>query len=142
MKYELIDVTKDKLELLIKYKLDTIISDDIREEEKARINNYVKENSLKKINDSKFIRVNERIVGCFVLYKHEDGVLLDELYLESDYRGFKIGTSILSDILNREKIVYLWVYKNNDIAFNIYRKLNFKVIEETDTRYFMKYFSE
>lgn len=142
MKYELIDVTKDKLELLIKYKLDTIISDDIREEEKARINNYVKENSLKKINDSKFIRVNERIVGCVVLYNYEDGVLLDELYLESDYRGFKIGTSILSDILNREKIVYLWVYKNNDVAFNIYRRLNFKVIEETDTRYFMKYFSE
>lgn len=139
MKYDLVDVSVDKVDILINYKLDTIINDNISEDEKKKIINYVKDNSLKRINDSKFIIVNEKIVGCMVLYNHLDGVLLDELYLESNYRYLKIGTSILNDIIKNNRVVYLWVYKDNKVAFNLYSKLNFKVIEETETRYFMKY---
>lgn len=139
MKYDLIDVSVDKVDILINYKLDTIINDNISEDEKKKIISYVKDNSLKRINDSKFIIVNKKIVGCMVLYNHLDGVLLDELYLESDYRNLKIGTSILNDIIKNNGVVYLWVYKDNRVAFNLYSKLNLKVIEETETRYFMKH---
>ena len=36
-------------------------------------------------------------------------------------------------------IIYLWVYKENVQAISLYKKLGFNVIEETESRYYMKY---
>lgn len=142
MKFELVSVKDDEIDLLINYKLATIITDEIDEEEKIKIINYVKNNSLKRIESSKFIVVNNKVIGCVVLYSYLDGVLLDELYLEREYRKKGIGSVILKDVLSSNNIVYLFVYKNNDIALTIYKKLGFMVSEETDTRYFMKYLQD
>lgn len=144
MNYELVKVNKEQVDILINYKLDTVINDNnnLSLDEKKQITNYVSNNSLERLNDSKFIICDGKIIGCLVYYSYEDGILLDELYLCHEYRGFKIGTNILKNLINNHRIVYLWVYKNNDIAFNLYRKLNFKVIDETETRYFMKYLHE
>ena len=35
--------------------------------------------------------------------------------------------------------VYLWVYKDNIKAFNLYNKIGFNIKEETDSRYYMEY---
>lgn len=51
----------------------------------------------------------------------------------------KIGTNIITNIIEKHPIVYLWVYKNNIRAISLYERLGFKVIEETKTRYYMKY---
>ena len=139
MNYKLVNVDKDKINILVDYKLDTIISDDISDEEKMKIIDYVKTNSLNQINNSYFIIVNDNIIGCLVKYSYLDGILLDELYLECDYRHKGIGSDILKNIISENEIVYLWVYKNNDIAFNLYKKIGFNVDQETETRYFMKY---
>ena len=50
-----------------------------------------------------------------------------------------IGTNILNNILNNNSKVYLWVYKENTLALNLYKKLGFKIKETTETRYFMQY---
>ena len=65
--------------------------------------------------------------------------LLDEIYLEEEYRNKGIGTEIIKDILNNNDVVYLWVYKENEKAISLYKKLGFNVIEETESRYCMKY---
>lgn len=140
MEYDFVSVSRDKLDILVNYKLDTIITDDscIANDEKNKIINYVSSNCLKRINDSRFVILDKKIIGCVILYPYEDGVLLDELYLVQECRGLKIGTSILSNIIENYKIVYLWVYKNNNKAFRLYTKMNFKIIDETETRYFMR----
>lgn len=61
-------------------------------------------------------------------------VLLDELYNEEQYRNNGIGTNIIKDIIDNNEKVNLWVYKNNIKAFNLYKKLKFIVIEETESR--------
>lgn len=38
-----------------------------------------------------------------------------------------------------DKPIYLWVYKQNKKAIKLYKRLGFKIINETDTRYFMKH---
>lgn len=43
------------------------------------------------------------------------------------------------DILDNNDVVYLWVYKENEKAISLYKKLGFNVIEETESRYYMKY---
>lgn len=50
-----------------------------------------------------------------------------------------IGTKIIMDILDNNDVVYLWVYKENEKAISLYKKLGFNVIEETESRYYMKY---
>ena len=62
-----------------------------------------------------------------------------EIYLEEEYRNKGIGTKIIMDILNNNDVVYLWVYKDNKKALSLYKKLGFNVLEETETRYYMKY---
>ena len=83
--------------------------------------------------------VDNKIIGCLLLTNKDDGKLLDEIYLEKVYRNKGIGTEIIRDILSNNDIVYLWVYKKNDKAISLYRKLGFNVIEETESRYYMKY---
>ena len=36
-------------------------------------------------------------------------------------------------------IVYLWVYKENERAISLYKDLGFKIIDETEERFYMKY---
>ena len=65
--------------------------------------------------------------------------MLDEIFLDDEYRNKGIGSSILSKILESNDIVYLWVYKENINAIRLYKKMGFNVKEETETRYYMKY---
>ena len=65
--------------------------------------------------------------------------MLDEIYIEKDYRNKKIGTNIIKDILKNNDTVYLWVYKDNIKAIKLYKKLGFLIKEETDSRYYMEY---
>ena len=112
---------------------------DIDINEKNKINNYVDNNTRMHINDCYNIVVNNNIVGCLLYYKHDDGILLDEIYIEELYRNKGIGRSIISRLLECNDIVYLYVYKENKIALVWYKKLGFKVLDETEYRYYMKY---
>lgn len=68
-----------------------------------------------------------------------DSVLLDEIYLNSEYRGKGIGTKIIKDIIDNNHKVSLWVYKNNIKAISLYQRLNFKIDKEDEKRYYMIY---
>ena len=141
MEYKLSTSSNKDINRLIEYKTRTIYeyAKDLSDEEINRINNYVTSEVPKLINDYCNIIVDNKIVGCLLLTNKEDGKLLDEIYLEEEYRNKGIGTEIINDILNNNDIVYLWVYKENEKAISLYKKLEFNVIEETDSRYYMKY---
>jgi ribosomal protein S18 acetylase RimI-like enzyme len=141
MKYELILAKFENIDLLIGYKLRNIFeyAINLTDEEVDKINNYVNSNIPKQIQNYKLITSDSKIIGCLLVEKHLDGVLLDEIYLDEEYRNKGIGTSIIKNILKDNNITYLWVYKNNKEAIRLYEKLGFTVIEETDSRYFMKF---
>lgn len=137
--YSLEKATPEEKEILTEFKLKSILdyAENLKEEEKQKIINYVEENIDREIQDYKAIKIEEQIIGCLYIRPFENGVLLDEIYLIEAYRKRKIGSTLIKQILEANKIVYLWVYKKNTIALNLYKKLGFKVKEETDTRYFM-----
>lgn len=139
--YKLECATKNDIELLISYKLTTILdyAKDLPKEEIEKITNYVKTSIPNQIDDYEIIIINNKKIGCLLLEKYEDGILINELYLDKNYRRKGIGTNILNNILNNNSKVYLWVYKENTIALNLYKKLGFKIKETTETRYFMQY---
>ena len=141
MTYKLVNATKNDISNLIEYKLKSIFNyaENLSLEEIRQINDYVKSNVPKELNNYKIICINDKKVGCLLITNKDDGVLLDEIYLEEKYRNKGIGTSIIKEILSNYNIVYLWVYKLNTRALSLYKKLGFKIIDETETRYYMKY---
>ena len=141
MDYKLIKSSNDDIEKLIDYKKKTIFeyAKDLSENEINKINNYVKNNVPKLLNNYSNIVVDNKVVGCLLLTDKDDGTLLDEIYLEEKYRNKGIGTNIIKEVINNNDIIYLWVYKENVQAISLYKKLGFNVIEETESRYYMKY---
>lgn len=133
MEYKLLTSSNKDINRLIEY------AKDLSNEEIDKINKYVTSEVPKLINDYCNIVVDNKIVGCLLLTNKDDGKLLDEIYLEEEYRDKGIGTKIIKNILNNNDIVYLWVYKENKKAISLYKKLEFYAIEETESRYYMRY---
>lgn len=138
--YNLRRANKEDIELLIKYKLSTIYlyADELDEEEKNRINEYVNVSVLQLLDKYKVIVLDEKIVGCLLITEYEDGVMIDEIYLEEKYRNLGIGSSLLGKIISKHDVVYLWVYKKNRDAIQLYHRFGLQIVLETETRYFME----
>ena len=141
LKYNLINATNKDTDYIKKSKLYNIFTsaDDLQKDEVMRINNYVDEHIPVEITDYKIIMCNKNKVGCLLVAKKDDGAILDEIYLEEEYRNKGIGTDIIKNILKINPIVYLWVYKKNIKAISLYKKMKFKIINKTENRYYMKY---
>lgn len=141
LKYNLINAISNDIYYIKKSKLYNIFiyADDLQKDEVMRINNYVDEHIPVEITDYKIIMCNKNKVGCLLVAKKDDGVILDEIYLEEEYRNKGIGTDIIKNILKINPIVYLWVYKKNIKAISLYKKMKFKIINKTENRYYMKY---
>ena len=141
-KYKLENASIKDIERIKKYKLNTIFeyAKDLDKEEVEKINNYVNKTISNQIFEYKNIVLNNIIVGSFLITKNENGLLLDEIFIEEKYRNKGIGTSIIKGVVSKSNNnVYLWVYKDNIKAVNLYNKLGFNVKEETDNRYYMEY---
>lgn len=141
-KYKLENASIKDIERIKKYKLNTIFeyAKDLDKEEVEKINNYVNKTISNQIFEYKNIVLNNIIVGSFLITKNENGLLLDEIFIEEQYRNKGIGTSIIKDVISKSNNnVYLWVYKDNIKAVNLYNKLGFNIKEETDSRYYMEY---
>ena len=141
MKYDLISANVEHIPMLIEYKYNNVLeyAVDIAESEKDKIKGYVSNDIANELNTCQLISVEDKIVGCLIVKPEDEYTLLDEIFIEEEYRNLGIGTSIINNILSMEKVVCLWVYKLNEKAIKLYKRLGFEVIEDTKTRYFMKY---
>lgn len=141
MQYKIIKSSIKDIDLLKEYKKRTIYeyAKGLSTKEIASINNYIDREVHSLISNYYNIIVNNKIIGCLMLTDHGAGKLLGELYIEEVYRNQKIGTSIITNIINHNNHVYLWVYKENIKAISLYKRLGFKIKEETETRYYMEY---
>lgn len=141
MEYMLEKALNDNIDFLIKCKLNNIFeyAQNLSSDETAKIKTYVNKSVPTQIKDYRLIKVNNKIIGCVLIEPKYDGVLLDEIYIEKDYRNKEIGTDIIKKVLLENKTVFLWVYKLNIKAIKLYKKCGFNIIEETETRYYMQY---
>lgn len=141
MNYNLISSTMKDKNRIIQYKLNSILdfSNNLSANEINQIHQYVEEHISEQLSHYKNIVVNNKIVGCLLVESKDDGVLLDEIYIDKEYRNKGIGTDIIINIIKHNPNMYLWVYKKNTNAIKLYKKLGFIVLEETATRYYMKY---
>jgi ribosomal protein S18 acetylase RimI-like enzyme len=137
--YDLVLATKENIGQIIEYKLNNIFeyAKNIDEYEKNKINNYVINDINEEFESFKMILVDEIIVGTVGIVSHDKGVMIDEIFIEEEYRCNGIGTSIINDIINDNSFIDLWVYIDNVKAIKLYKRLGFEVLEETESRYYM-----
>lgn len=141
MKYDLVSANVEHIPMLIEYKYNNVLeyAVDIAESEKDKIKGYVSNDIANELNTCQLISVEDKIVGCLIVKLEDEYTLLDEIFIEEEYRNLGIGTSIINKILSTKEVVCLWVYKLNEKAIKLYKRLGFEIIEDTKTRYFMKY---
>ena len=144
IKYKLNKAKIDDINLLIKYKLSTILkyAKNLSKEELNRIKEYVDNQVAKELYNYNLVLVDDKVIGCILVSDLEDGKLLDEIYLDDKYRNKGIGSQLIKEVLVNNPIVYLWVYKDNKEAIDLYSRLGFLVYEETETRYKMVYYRQ
>ena len=141
MNYKLEKASNKDIERIKEYKRITIYdyAHDLSEGEIIEINNYVNKEVLELLDSYQNILVNDKKIGCLLVTKEDEWIQLNELYLEKEYRNKGIGTGIITNLINSNDLVHLCVYKDNKKAIALYKKLGFKVIEETESRYYMEY---
>lgn len=121
-------------ELLTKLILDERKYNDAIEE------NIVIKNHFNQMLDDKNVillayYLNDLIVGYILIRKiNKDTCLLDGLYVLEEYRNNGIATNLLNEAIDRckklnVKYVDINVMEKNEIAKNIYRKMNFNNFE-------------
>lgn len=141
MKYKLISAKNSDIPYIKDAKLYNVFryAHNLSEEEILKINKYVAKHIPMEIERYNIVISDNKKVGCCLLLEKDDGIILEEIYLDEEYRNKGVGTDMIKSILQNNAIVYLWVYKENIRAVSLYKKLGFNVIEETDIRYYMKY---
>ena len=139
--YKLVKASKKDIPRLIKYKKDIIYmySKDLAEDERNKIDEYVITSVNESLKDYLNIIINDKIIGSILITDLKEGKLLDEIYLEKEFRNIGIGTDIIREMLEKNRNIYLWVYKENEKSISLYKRLGFIIVDETDSRYYMKY---
>ena len=139
--YKLVKASKKDIPRLVQYKKDIIYmySKDLAKDEKENINEYVITSVNEIFKDYYNIIIDDKIIGSVCIRDLENAKLLDEIYLEKEFRNKGIGTDIIRKIIENNESVYLWVYKKNIKAVLLYKRLGFKIIDETESRYYMEY---
>lgn len=139
--YKLVKASKKDIPRLIRYKKDIIYmySKDLAEDERNKIDEYVITSVNEMFKDYYNIIIDDKIIGSILLKDMPQGKLLDEIYLEKEFRNTGIGTDIIRKMLKKNRNIYLWVYKENKKAISLYNRLGFIIVDETDSRYYMKY---
>lgn len=139
--YKLVKASKKDIPRLIKYKKDIIYmySKDLAEDERNKIDEYVITSVNEMFKDYYNIIIDDKIIGSILLKDMPQGKLIDEIYIEKEFRNNGIGTDIIRKMPENNRNIYLWVYKENSKAVLLYKRLGFIIVDETDSRYYMKY---
>ena len=116
--YKLVKASKKDIPRLIKYKKDIIYmySKDLVEDERNKIDEYVITSANEMFEDYYNIIIDDKIIGSILLKDMPQGKLIDEIYIEKEFRNNGIGTDIIRKMLENNRNIYLWVYKENKKA--------------------------
>ena len=132
---------KDK-ELLTSMKLVTMIDDEMDKalsyNEKNKIRNEISDNINKHYKKYNIIYVDSKIAGCYLILDYLDGKIIDQFYLFEEYRRHRIGSRIINDIKAKERKLYAWVNRNNEMAISFFRNLGFVTSEENGRTLILK----
>ena len=100
----------------------------------------------KKQFDPKKIKIiidEKEEVGFLSTLDNETTLFIENIVIDKNFQSKQIGTKVFLDTITRakeqKKNVELQVFKINDKAIKLYKRLNFKTFGETELHYKMRY---
>ncbi len=134
---------KDKdLDILTSMKLVTMIDEEMDKKlsyaEKNKIKKSINQNVELHCSSYKMIYIDKKIAGAYLTIPYEDGFMIDEIFLFDEYRNKGIGTKIIEKLKKEIEPLYIWVYKDNVRAYQLFHRLGFNTISNGRTL-IMKY---
>lgn len=112
---------------------------EIANDEIMKVKNYADEFVKTRLNTIKVIVNEEKNIGSFAVYEYEDGVLIDSLGLIRGFDQREIKEFVIKYILSSNYgNIYTFVYKNKIEDLEIFKSLNFTVINEENDKYKLK----
>lgn len=141
--YKIENAELKDVDMILDCKLDIIFNSDeitlIEKSDMEKLVNCCEEEIRENLKDYKMVYEQGKLVAIYAINDYNDGILIDTLYVMPNIRKNGVASNILNGIIAQNfKPLYLWVYKNNDIAIRLCKKYNFNIEEETEHRYFMK----
>lgn len=80
-------------------------------------------------------------IGCISIEEQYNKIILNIIEISPKYQNKGIGSKLIRDLIKRgsqeNKTIELQVFKVNQRAFKLYKKLGFKLLAETETHYQM-----
>lgn len=96
-----------------------------------------------KLSDYKIIVLDNTDIGFLQLEEFNNNLNITEIHIISEYRGKGIGSQVINDIImdekNNNKTISIACFILNQKAKNLYERLGFKIMNETETHYLMQY---
>ena len=119
--------------------IDDVMDKKLAYQEKIKIKNNISLNIQENYKNYKLIYIESKIIGAYALINYLDGFMIDELYLFSEYRNQGIGTQIINELIEKNRKLYIWVYKDNVLALKLFRGLGFTTATESERLLILKY---
>lgn len=95
------------------------------------------------LGNTKIISVNGITIGIVETNTVDNIFHIVELEILPEYQGKGIGSAIICEIIKNEKSksreIEVGCFKINSSAINLYKRMGFRIYNETDTHYLMKY---
>ncbi|MGF7229874.1 GNAT family N-acetyltransferase [Arachidicoccus sp.] len=96
---------------------------------------FLKENTP--FEEVEFVLFNGETAGFLQLHETSGGIFIQSLFIIEKFQQKGIGSYLLKEIISGRKSVSLEVLKNNEIAFELYKKMGFAVKKEDDLKYYL-----
>jgi len=90
---------------------------------------WVQKNLESKLPYFRKILYNGVPAGFFCLHQGE----LDSLFIFPEFRGMGIGTDVIRHCQEKSPALFLYVFRKNIRALDLYRRMGFQIIKEAGT---------
>ena len=101
-----------------------------------RVLGWVEKNLQAHLSDFRRVLYDGELAGFFCLSEGE----LDSLFLLPEFRGKGIGTEVIRHCQDASPSLFLYVFRRNTRAVELYKRMGFQIAKEVGTtRYIMEW---
>jgi len=106
--------------------------EDIQNIDYEKVLKWVYKKIEENIQEYTSIYFNNTLVGYYHFHEDKDKMELDDFYILSEYQNKGIGSKVLSELIQTDKTIYLYVFLKNVKAIRLYERFGFKIVEHVN----------
>jgi ribosomal protein S18 acetylase RimI-like enzyme len=126
------NATQDDIDLIYKYEIQCV-GKESRNDPKTIA--YIKKDAKESVGYTKMIMYKDQVIGIFSIDTLEPGSdwkYIGDIFIEPEYRGMGIASSLIKEEISKHNKICLQVAKSNTKAIKLYKSLGFEITEDSE----------